>query len=123
MDVFVNGESYELTLIDTAGQEDYDKLRALSYESTDVFLVCFSIVEPDSFSNVKEKVSHRFLHNCIGRLCVDASVKYLSARPTAVPEFLCSNPVQEARTCGKRCALSTKSHDCVEKTNLLGLVG
>ena len=87
MDVFVNGESYELTLIDTAGQEDYDKLRALSYESTDVFLVCFSIVEPDSFSNVKEKVSHRFLHNCIGRLCVDASVKYLSARPTAVPVF------------------------------------
>ena len=123
MDVFVNGESYELTLIDTAGQEDYDKLRALSYESTDVFLVCFSLVEPDSFSNVKEKVSHRFLHNCIGRLCVDASVKYLSARATAVPKVLCSNPVQEARTCGKRCALSTKSHDHVEKTNLLGLVG
>ena len=59
MDVFVNGESYELTLIDTAGQEDYDKLRVLSYESTDVFLVCFSIVEPDSFSNVKEKVREK----------------------------------------------------------------
>ena len=57
MDVVVNGEGYELTLFDTAGQEDYDKLRPLSYESTDVFLVCFSIVAPDSFSNVKEKAS------------------------------------------------------------------
>lgn len=40
-----------------SGQEDYDRLRPLSYPQTDVFLVCFSVVSPSSFENVKEKVS------------------------------------------------------------------
>lgn len=39
------------------GQEDYDRLRPLSYPQTDVFLVCFSVVSPSSFENVKEKAS------------------------------------------------------------------
>ncbi len=39
------------------GQEDYDRLRPLSYPQTDVFLVCFSVIAPASFENVKEKVS------------------------------------------------------------------
>jgi GTPase SAR1 family protein len=41
----------------TTGQEDYDRLRPLSYPQTDVFLVCFSVVSPSSFENVKEKVN------------------------------------------------------------------
>ncbi|KAH3685741.1 hypothetical protein WICPIJ_003290 [Wickerhamomyces pijperi] len=49
------GEHYKLELWDTAGQEDYDRLRPLSYPQTDIFLVCFSIVEPSSFTNVKVK--------------------------------------------------------------------
>ena len=58
MDIMVDGQNYELTLFDTAGQEDYDKLRPMSYDNTDVFLLCFSIVEPDSFDNAREKVSY-----------------------------------------------------------------
>ena len=38
------------------GQEDYDRLRPLSYPQTDVFLVCFSVVSPSSYENIKEKV-------------------------------------------------------------------
>lgn len=53
----ISGEPYTLGLFDTAGQEDYDRLRPLSYPHTDVFLVCFSVVSPASFENVKEKVN------------------------------------------------------------------
>jgi cell division control protein 42 len=70
----IGGEPYTLGLFDTAGrrnfvvikiiilkyklgQEDYDRLRPLSYPQTDVFLVCFSVVSPSSFENVREKVS------------------------------------------------------------------
>ena len=56
--VMIGGEPYTLGLFDTAGQEDYDRLRPLSYPQTDVFLVCFSVVSPSSFENVKEKVSY-----------------------------------------------------------------
>ena len=36
-------------------QDDFDSLRPLCYPGTDVFLVCFSVVSPTSFHNVKEK--------------------------------------------------------------------
>jgi len=54
--VMIGGEPYTLGLFDTAGQEDYDRLRPLSYPQTDVFLVCFSVISPSSYENVKEKV-------------------------------------------------------------------
>lgn len=72
--VMIGGEPYTLGLFDTAGQEDYDRLRPLSYPQTDVFLVCFSVVSPSSFENVKEKVmafwhfdliSTSFCYECI----------------------------------------------------------
>jgi cell division control protein 42 len=62
--VMVGGEPYTLGLFDTAGQEDYDRLRPLSYPQTDVFLVCFSVVSPSSFENVKEKWVPEIAHHC-----------------------------------------------------------
>ena len=41
--------------MDTAGVEEYDLLRPLSYDNTDIFLVTFIVVERDSLLNVKFK--------------------------------------------------------------------
>ena len=48
--------SCTLFLFDTAGQEEYDRLRPLIYPDTNVFLICFSVVNPALFENVKEKI-------------------------------------------------------------------
>jgi Ras-related C3 botulinum toxin substrate 1 len=56
----VDGIPIKLDLWDTAGQEEYDRLRPLSYPDTDVFLMCFSINSQSSFHNVQSKV--RFYH-------------------------------------------------------------
>ncbi|TIA93615.1 hypothetical protein E3P99_00032 [Wallemia hederae] len=53
--VIVDGDPITLGLWDTAGQEDYDRLRPLSYPQTDVFLIAFSIASPTSLENVKYK--------------------------------------------------------------------
>jgi len=44
-----------LHLWDTAGQEDYDRLRPLSYPGSDIVLLCFSLVTEASFDSIKEK--------------------------------------------------------------------
>ncbi|KAJ1497244.1 Rho GTPase [Coelomomyces lativittatus] len=52
------------------GQEDYDRLRPLSYPQTDVFLVCFSVVAPSSFENVREKWYPEVNHHCPSVPCL-----------------------------------------------------
>lgn len=55
-------EVVQLQLWDTAGQDDYDRLRPLSYPETDVFVICYSVDNPTSYENVMHKwypeVSH-----------------------------------------------------------------
>lgn len=64
--VMVDGKPINLGLWDTAGQEDYDRLRPLSYPQTDVFLVCYSIISPSSFQNVKQKWVPEITHHAPG---------------------------------------------------------
>ena len=53
VDLVVDMKSVRLNLWDTAGQEDYERLRPLSYPGADVFLVCFSLINKTSLSNVE----------------------------------------------------------------------
>ena len=62
--VMVDGKPINLGLWDTAGQEDYDRLRPLSYPQTDVFLVAFSLISRASFENVKQKWYPELKHHC-----------------------------------------------------------
>lgn len=59
----LDNEPVKVGLWDTAGQEEYDRLRPLSYPQTEVFLICFSLVEPTSFSNVKHKWMPEIRHH------------------------------------------------------------
>lgn len=63
-DIEVESKQVELALWDTAGQEDYDRLRPLSYPDTDVILMCFSIDSPDSLENIPEKWVPEVKHFC-----------------------------------------------------------
>ncbi|KAI8806855.1 Rho GTPase Rho1 [Cladochytrium replicatum] len=63
-DVHVDGKTVELALWDTAGQEDYDRLRPLSYSDSHVILICFAVDMPDSLENVTEKWISEVSHFC-----------------------------------------------------------
>lgn len=52
----MDGKSVQLALWDTAGQEDYERLRPLAYSKAHVILIGFSVDTPDSLENVKNKV-------------------------------------------------------------------
>ncbi len=53
--VMVDGRAVHMSLWDTAGTADYDRLRPLSYPQTDVFILVYSVISPSSFANVSNK--------------------------------------------------------------------
>jgi small GTP-binding protein len=57
-------KAIELGLWDTAGQEEYDRLRPLSYANANVFLICFSVTNPVSYENVQAKWYPEVMHFC-----------------------------------------------------------
>lgn len=77
----------QLALWDTAGQEDYERLRPLAYSKAHVILIGFSIDSPDSLDNVKHKVGRS-----IPIAWVSTDTTSGSKRPTAsapvCPSFL-----------------------------------
>ncbi|KAJ3639416.1 hypothetical protein Zmor_002777 [Zophobas morio] len=62
--VLVEDRNVELAVWDTAGEEDYDRLRPLSYANASVIIVCFAIDNPISLSNVEAKWAPEVKHYC-----------------------------------------------------------
>ena len=58
-EVDFEGKTIEIALWDTAGQEEYDRLRPLSYPESHIILIVFSIDFPVSLANVQDKVSSK----------------------------------------------------------------
>ena len=50
-----NSKPLCLSLWDTAGQEDYDRLRPLSYPNTDIVLIAYSVIDRTSLENIETK--------------------------------------------------------------------
>lgn len=65
----------ELTLWDTAGLEDYARLRPLAYANANIVLIGFSIDKPCSLDNVKDKWSKEASRLCPGVPIVLVSLK------------------------------------------------
>ncbi|GER50246.1 Rac-like GTP-binding protein [Striga asiatica] len=53
--VVVDGSTVNLGLWDTAGQDDYNRLRPLSYRGADVFILAFSLISKASYENIPKK--------------------------------------------------------------------
>jgi len=54
-EIRLDGKPVQLALWDTAGQEEYERLRPLSYSKAHVILIAFAIDTPDSLENVTVK--------------------------------------------------------------------
>lgn len=64
--ITVNRKRIFVTMCDTAGQDDFAHLRPLCYPQVDVALVCFSVVDIDSYENVKSKWIKEIRRHCPG---------------------------------------------------------
>jgi len=103
----VEGNPVNLGLWDTAGSEEYDTLRPLSYPGTDVFLVCFSIFSPESFENVLKKLYKEITEHAPDVPIILVGTKLdLRAKPEAVQSLKENN--QEPISTEKGEALAKK---------------
>jgi len=62
--LLIDKKAYNFGMWDTAGQEQYDKLRTACYPNTDVFVLCFSLVQPGSMSNIKYRWYPELKEHC-----------------------------------------------------------
>ncbi|KAM0171347.1 hypothetical protein ACHAPF_008268 [Botrytis cinerea] len=74
-DIFVDGTHIELSLWDTAGQEEFDRLRSLSYDDTHAIMLCFSVDSKDPLENVESKWVGEIAENCQGVKLVLVALK------------------------------------------------
>lgn len=56
------GKEVSLHLWDTAGQEEYDRLRPLSYPATDIAVLCYSTVSRNTYQSISTKWAPEIRH-------------------------------------------------------------
>ena len=52
--IIANREPYKLEIFDTLGGEEEEK-RKLNYAGTNMMMICYSVVSPDSYESVEER--------------------------------------------------------------------
>ncbi|VDN59510.1 unnamed protein product [Dracunculus medinensis] len=102
IEALINGKTKVITVCDTAGEDDYNSLRPLSYPDADVFIVCYSVERPGSIKSIREKWLPE-----IKKFCPE------------VPILIIGNK-KDIRC--ERKALTTSSHDKIKDSNFNGLV-
>eukprot|EP01105_Mastigella_eilhardi_P022529 TRINITY_DN5553_c0_g1_i2.p1 TRINITY_DN5553_c0_g1~~TRINITY_DN5553_c0_g1_i2.p1 ORF type:complete len:398 (+),score=113.06 TRINITY_DN5553_c0_g1_i2:120-1313(+) len=90
--ILLDGQRYNLGLWDTAGQEEFDRLRPLSYPQTDIFLMCYSVVSPSSLNNCRIKWMPEISHHC-----PDARVILVGTKKDLLSDDLTLEQLQQLR--------------------------
>lgn len=58
----MDGMKHNLSILDNAGQHDYENMRSCSYKDSEVLVLCYSVVDRDSLESIKDfwvpEVSH-----------------------------------------------------------------
>ena len=118
--VQLNNMCVNLSLWDTAGQEDYDRLRPLSYPESDVVLIAFAIDAPDSLDNVLDKWIGEVLQHCKNiPILLVALKKDLREDENTLQDLRNSNQVPVSYEQGLACAekIGAKYAECSAKLN------
>ncbi|GCE98420.1 Rho GTPase [Zygosaccharomyces mellis] len=97
-DIFVDNKHITLSLWDTAGQEEFDRLRSLSYSDTDVIMLCFSLDSRDSLMNVQHKWVGEIADHCEGVKLVLVALKCDLRRAETENAAITPNLIQQQRT-------------------------
>lgn len=113
--VVVDNITVSLGLWDTAGQEDYDRLRPLSYPQTNVFLVCYSVISPSTYTNVTNKWIPEIRHHCPDTPIVLCGTKIdLRDDPNTIQALQKQNLAPVRREQGLKLAKKIKAYAYVE---------
>ncbi|ORX62140.1 hypothetical protein DM01DRAFT_1315510 [Hesseltinella vesiculosa] len=71
----VDGQQLELSLWDTAGQEEFDRLRTLSYADTHVVMMCYAVDSRDSLENITNRWLEEVVDHCVHAKIVLVALK------------------------------------------------
>jgi len=93
--VSLDGQIVNFHLWDTAGQEEWDKLRYLAYPETDCFILCYDITNKDSLANLKQKWEPEITHHRPGVPFIVVGTK-LDLRPSSKPYGMITSPTSLA---------------------------
>ncbi|KAK3318243.1 P-loop containing nucleoside triphosphate hydrolase protein [Apodospora peruviana] len=120
-DCRVDGKSVQLALWDTAGQEDYERLRPLAYAKAHVILIGFSIDTPDSLDNVKHKWVLEAQERCPGVPIILVGLKKdLRQDPVAIEEMRKKSLCFVSETAGEQTAKEIGARKYLECSSLSG---
>ncbi|KAF9285958.1 Rho GTPase [Mortierella alpina] len=107
-------QQIELSLWDTAGQEDYDRLRPLSYPESDVVLMCYTVDTPQSLHNLTEKWHPELAHflESVPKIVVGLKIDLRDEAPAEEKERF----VSSERGAQVASELGCKFYECSSKT-------
>lgn len=75
-DIYIDGQPMKLSLWDTAGQEEFDRLRSLSYADTHCIMLCFAVDQRDSLENAQTRWVNEIIDHCDNVKIVLVALKY-----------------------------------------------